>query len=362
MKNKLKLINNKGSLLIEVLIGLVLSSFLLLVIMSVYSNFDDEKRVIVQSNRILTEANNGLYPIKMDAMMAGWGFPIREELGCDVIGYNVYSDNSIKDINFNLFPVKITSNGSNFDEVTFISGRTNFSLDRLSLTSAVNKASTLINVGNIPNLLYYNTNTSLPYFEDAIFFESNKKCTLASIAIDQNSTGAIKRETAYATSLKNYYPYNKLNGLVDSPSYSIGSFIYLLGNLRVNKYFVSNGKLKYKNLLNNNEQIIMNNVMLFKIKYGIDSNLDGKIDAWSNVFTDYSNIKALKIGLLVRSPIKEKKKDNNCIITKNDTISFQDDNYTISELTGDPDWACFRYRFIKEEIELRNLKWAPKLN
>ena len=109
----------QGILIIDLMIGLLMSSVTILALFGIYSKFEGDKRAAVQVNNTLSDLYFALDPIKNTAQMAGWSIPFGEELNCNVYGENSFVGNSFS---FDFLPVKINpgSNVLNSDEMTLI--------------------------------------------------------------------------------------------------------------------------------------------------------------------------------------------------------------------------------------------------
>ncbi len=358
--------NNKGSFLVEAMIGLTLSSFMVIAVLLIYKQAEENKMVVLQTNSIVDNTVLSLYPIKMGGLSAGWGMPFRDEIGCDVVGYNTSSNN---EINFKLKPVDIISDLNNGDVLTFVKGGSYYALDRIKTTNIFYKNGTVLNLETSQKNAYENLLANIYKYEKAILFQPGKKCTLFHAGFKFNTTtnsyveNQLTRIDSYVDVdgyIANFY--NKIGGLTNGEDYSVGSYVYMMGPIfNVESYFVRDNKLIQKNNLNNTEKIISDNVIAFIVKYGVDTNGDGNVDTLNKTEQDFYKIKTLNVSLLVKSPIKEKQKNGECITSKNNLVKLIDEEIDLSSIVGS-DWGCYRYRAFSEEIELRNIRWTPKLN
>lgn len=348
----------KGILIIDLMIGLLMSSVTILALFGIYSKFEGDKRAAVQVNNTLSDLYFALDPIKNTSQMAGWSIPFGEELNCSVYGQNALVGNSFS---FSLLPLKINV-GSNIlisDEMTLIIGGSNYVFSPLKLNSPFLKNATNLTLEKVPPNFYVDSSAnSVPAKEFGILFEANKKCNLGEYKIYNN---IITRPiNGYDSSLKQNFYLNPNGGLLNGEDFSIGSSLFLLGkDFKVIKFSQENNQLKMSDIINGKNTVIADNIVLLKLRYGVDTDKNGTIDSFVNNFSDFKDVKSLKVGVLGKSPIKEKKKNNECIVTKNNIIKFGDENIDISNISNDPDWACYRYRFVSTEIELRNLRWLP---
>ena len=146
--------------------------------------------------------------------------------------------------------------------------------------------------------------------------------------------------------------------------------VALLGGLQWSRYSVSGGNLTLARPLLGDSAVLVRNVMAFRAQYGVSSSassstLMGWQDAvddtsgatgvnWSSVAgANVERVRALRIGLVTRSPQREKEdKDGNCVASESKPALFGE--------TVEPDvtdWACYRYRSAVVVVPLRNLVW-----
>lgn len=351
--------NSKGVLIIEMMIGLLMASITILVSFSIYAQFEGEKRTIVQTSQTVATNGLSLSVIETHAKVAGYGIPNRDFLGCNVNYYNSQIGSGTEG-SFSLLPLSITPGATSLDSdsITFLYGNNNLVMAPLNLTTqaAFNDTQFLVDSkwGTSPGNLI-------------IFAESGKNCNLFQVSSVDNYSNAIFKDTGtYQIDLYTYpIQFNKSGGLTVHTDYQIGATVFNLGNEPTYvRYFLDNKQLKERNLWNNNESVIADNIMIMKARYGLDTNGDGSIDEWRANITDmndYKLLKSLKIGLITQSPLKERPNQStgSCNITTNPTYSFGTETIDITDIVTD--WQCYRYRFIQSEFVLRNIIWTNSL-
>ena len=348
----------KGILIIDLMIGLLMSSVTVLALFGIYSKFEGEKRAAVQVNNTLSDLYFALDPIKNTAQMSGWSIPLGDEIGCQVYGENSLTSTSFS---FDLLPLKINFGNNNLesDELNLIIGGSNYIFSPLKLNSPIYKSSTEVNLERVPPNFYVNDLlNNVPAKEFGILFELNKKCNFGEYKIYNNTI--TRPNNGYDSTLQQSFTFNPIGGLSVGEDYSAGSNLFLLGkDFKVIKFYNENGQLKMSDIINGKNTVVADNIILLKFKYGLDQDGNGVIDYWGDTYDNYKEIKSLKIGILGKSPIKEKKVNDQCIVTKNNIIKFGEDNIDITNILNDLDWACYRYRFTTTDVELRNLRWLP---
>lgn len=333
--------NQKGALIIELMIGLLMSSITIFVALAMYSKFEGEKRTVVQVGQSVSNLSLASFQIEQSAKSAGFGVPMDDAFNCSVLGYS--SKSLSGDISFSLLPVEINVGSTSIDSdtISFISGSNYFSTYGKTLQQPSSQ--------NNGDLLLDNKDNISP--NDAIvIYEATKKCTLAQVSEISPTTNLIKREVNANTTL------NQVGGVTGGVNYAANSLVYNLGqNPSIVNYKITNQQLRQLNILSGEDYVLADNIVLLKARYGIDSNSDGKVDSWAKTFTNFSNVKSVLIGLWIKSPIREKKENNACIVTKNGKFDFGSEIIDINGII--PDWDCYRYKFIKTEYPLRNVFW-----
>ncbi len=111
---------------------------------------------------------------------------------------------------------------------------------------------------------------------------------------------------------------------------------------------------------------LANNVVSLKAMYGISdansqvvTNWVRATGAWATpTLADARRIKAVRIAVVVRSPLKEKAEGDAqaCITTTTAPESWPDG--PAIDLSNDADWRCYRYRAFETIVPLRNVLWA----
>ena len=150
--------------------------------------------------------------------------------------------------------------------------------------------------------------------------------------------------------------YNKPGGM--GISYNIGAKIFNLGSEPdMVTYEIQGEKLVEINQKENTQKSIAGDVIRLKAQYGFDKDNNGDVEEWTNELgatTNYKFLKGLRIGMLIRSPLKQYGKAE-CNASSKDEYNWFGGEMNISEY---PDYKCFSYRVVQTTIPLRNLMWT----
>lgn len=352
----MRIINNnkqKGGFLIELMIGLVMSSLTVLGITTIYSQFETQKRTTVQLGGTIANAGIAMFPIQHNAKMAGYGIANEKILGCKVYAYNKVGD---RNFNFSLTPVLITPGASQTesDKISFTYGNSQSTLLPVKLVSSSNANNANIKVENKAG---FNPGDLV------ILYEAGKNCNLAQVSGVQGASAVVLRNTGNfdnpITGAKEDIQYNKPGGLDGGESYTENASVLNVGQPEIIEYSIENNQLIETSELSAERKVIVDNIVLLKARYGLDTNKDGTIDSWTNsigAVTNYKFLRALKIAIISRTPSKEQTRNGACNVTTNSTFNWDSEVIDIDNIS--PDWGCYRYRFIQTVVPLRNMIWS----
>lgn len=354
-----KILNNKkqkGSLLIELMIGLLMSLFTIMVVMKIFANFEGQKRTTESMSSTISMGAMALFPIEHYGQMAGYGFNNSSLMGCNVLAYN---NNSGSSFNFTMSPVIIQSSGNNTtsDQITFLEGNAYNSFNTVQLTQSMPSSSSDLKV------------TDRFGFQEGdliIVAQPGSDCSLMQVSNLPGTNGqtnnVIHNSGTYTdptTGLQDPTIYNKPSGL--GVAYSSNAYVFDLGqNPSEITYSVNaNNQLVQNNTFNltNPTSVVGDNIILLKAQYGLDPTHTGNVATWTNTITntsDYANIIAVRVALIAQSPLLEKPINGTCSITQNSTFNWAGGTMDISTI---PNWGCYRYRLLQTVIPLRNMLW-----
>ena len=146
-------------------------------------------------------------------------------------------------------------------------------------------------------------------------------------------------------------------------SFNTDARVTQLGNVQWNRYRVVNGQLLLDRPQAGTSAVVARDVVAFRVRYGIAAAAAGStsIESWvepEGAFAtlgaaNVARVRALRVGLLVRSPQRQKPDANgNCDATPADAAPRLFDRAAENLPT---DWTCWRYRSSEMVVPLRNV-------
>lgn len=345
--------NQKGSLLTELMIGLLISVLTVMVVIFVFTQFEEHKKTTTEVSQ--TIANNALsvFPLQTYAKMAGYGFNDKTFYGCSVKSYNSTTGTTST---YTLRPVNIETNvnGTTNDRVTFMLSSSNNFYSTLKIMNSMSTATDTILV---------NSRFGVRLGDVLLLNEPGKDCSLIQVTNLPTDTGRTSEIIFTGTSYSNNgvnvpATFNKTgaHSVLYSSSAEVAnfgrdgkriSFSIEDGNFVENNFFVGT----------DNKTTLGSNVVAFKAIYGLDTDRDGNVDSWTNVTPaneDLDQIIGVRYVLISRSPSPS---GSVCNVTQNSVFSWFGGEIDVSDSMGD-DWGCYRYRMIQGTAPLKNMIWT----
>jgi len=337
----------RGLSLVELMIGLVIGLLVSLAALSSLRVFGNGQRQAAVAGGGLLSTAAALGAIRNEVAAAGLGFfdgrqPLCSQLNLS-IGNALVSDGAA------FAPLAVTrSNGNDRLDVVYaddVAAGANLPLASASTTTSVEVLSTLpVAAGQA--VLLAPAATGL--------------CTVRTVT--GVTAGTV--DTPQVLALANTGNHNKA-AFASLPAYpATTGRITLLGTLRWQRYRVVDGNLVLEQPLAGTSAVLVRNVIGLRVEYGVSSAAgnptladwrDATDSGWSSLTAaNIGQVRALRLGLLVRSPQREKADaGGNCLASEAKPTLFGE---TIEPDVSD--WRCFRYRSSTLVVPLRNLVWG----
>jgi type IV pilus assembly protein PilW len=213
--------------------------------------------------------------------------------------------------------------------------------------------------------------------------------------------------------------YNKAGGMAGQPTFSDNAKLYNLGQVNIVTYRVAANNLVADSTkfgvipdgsalgtaVTNRTDFspLASNIVNMQAQYGVDigspaatalncnvnspgisittndadgiveSNNQSWVDAatatrWENngatspSLLDLRRVRAVRVGLVARSPVKASGKPGDMCDSPPITIRWDSGPDMTPDLTGDPDWQCYRYKVFQTTIPIRNTIWSSTMN
>lgn len=183
-------------------------------------------------------------------------------------------------------------------------------------------------------------------------------CTVRSVTAVTAGTVDTPQVLAFAnTGTHNQFAF------ATAPAYAAQARATLLGALQWHRYRVIDNNLVLEQPLDGSSAVLVRNVIGFRAEYGVSDVGGSTLQSWQDAgdagwgtlsAASISRVRAVRLGLVVRSPQREKPDaSGNCTASSAKPRLFGD------EIEPDvTDWRCFRYRSSTIVVPLRNLVWG----
>lgn len=354
--NRTSFQQQRGMTLIEVMIGLVIGMIVMLVIYQVVTTFEGQKRTTTEG---AGAQENGLFAITAldrDLRMAGWGLTGTDAPEC--LGGIDSAASSGPMAALSLMPVRITDGGSGSDTITVTSGTSIAGnapvqiVDLISSPSVERVVNSVIGMNRDDMVLAVNPDGS---------------CNLGQVTSVQPGVNRIQRNPGGFNA-----PWSVRKSW---PAEQVGTKFYNLGTLLNRTYRVNPGNgtsgaaLETQDLDAAAWVGAADNIVSMKAQYGIAPTGSQVVNQWSSAtglwsapgVTEAARIKAIRLFIVARSPIIEKRDQaGSCATTTAAPQPLWQQSATpvVVNLSSNPLWQCFRYRSFETVIPLRNVLWA----
>jgi len=344
----------KGFSLVEIMVGMTLGLFTVLVIMQVFSVFENQKRSTTAGSDAQENGLMAIVQLEQDIRNAGAGLTDSAAFNCSAI-FSYYDPGSGTPTipapgvpSSVMAPVTISDGGATGSDTISMTRGTGFlGSIPVTITSGMPQPSSELNVNRTTGF----TNG------DLILVSQGSNCTV--MQVTQVQGAALKIQHNPAANGPTYNPpgsfYNNPPGNT-WPTFTTGAKILNFGSLIANTYSVD---------ANHNLQMVdtsgavttlVKDIVSLQAKYGISSAAGNQdVAQWVDAISasgfntldsnKVKRIKAIQITVVARSG----KKEAGNVTTGNPG------GVDISTL---PDWQKYRYRVFTTIIPLRNIIWA----
>lgn len=367
-----------GFSLVEIMVGMVVGLVVSIIIYQVVATNEGLKRTTSAGADAQQNGMFSLSTIERDVRAAGWGMPTADTMRC--ARYFTYVDDGTVSAavpGFSGAPVHITDGGTTpgaSDSITVLWG----SSVRANVRDAL-----LANVTAVPNgtaaKLQPASKVGLSSVGGFVWLTDDKDdCALVRITASEPNPSSVEtvilsHDPATGTAaLPNYNPSDAAMAALAWPApFDSNPRIHDAGALTQRTYSVTGGSLMARDYFSSNALVqVASHVVGLKAQYGI-SDVGGQVvSQWVSATngaagnwalptpTDAKRIKAIRLAVVVRSPLKERLEagQTDCSITTTAPPSWPG-GPTI-DLSNDPDWRCYRYRSFETVVPLRNVLWA----
>lgn len=355
-----------GFSLVEIMVGMVIGLLATLIIVNVFSVFEEQKRTTTGNSDTQTNGAIALYNLQRDAQLAGYGLPVFDNeyspFLCPVSGTGSPSIDHDKDSTtpvIGLSPIVIIdNNGANGSD-----------------TIAIRAGDAMR--GGVPARMEAGGTSG-----NVVEVNSSLNCAVDDVALVINPAGTLNCNMTRVSAI-NVTTVTKIT-LGATTNVAVGNSIACLGVWNEFKYTIdANNQLTRTGSLvagvpSSTAVPIVSDIVNIQAQYGVSPNPnDNKINqwvdatgAWANPITSTDNrnrIKAVRIAIVARSGLLERNNVTNLcssLTAANPTgLCAWDGSTTNStapaiDLSADANWQRYRYRVYESIIPIRNIIWS----
>ena len=337
----------RGLSLVELMIGMVLGLVVSLAAVSSLRTFTAGQRQGMATGSGMVSASGALGMIKNDVAAAGLGFFDGRAPMCNRMNLSLGTGALINGTAF--APVQITR-ALNQDQLdllyaTDVAAGVSLPLSANSDGASSQTLSTLpVNVGQA--VLLAPANTGL--------------CTLRTVTAVTAGTVTTPQVLAFGGTGK-----HNQKVFTTAPSYAKAERVSMVGTLLWHRYRVQDGNLVLEQPLEGRTAVLVRQVVAMRVNYGVANAGTSTLANWRDAteagwgaldITNIGQVRAVRLGLLVRSTQREKADTDG-------VCRASTDKPTLFGQTIEPDvsdWRCFRFRSSTVVVPLRNLVWGQQ--
>lgn len=339
----------QGVSIIELMVGLVVAMLVGLAATSSAVVFTASQRQGIGVGGVAVNIGTALSALKNDAATSGLGFFGDSRYVCTNLNLGIDGVAAWDGEAF--VPVRITSDGDNDSidvvQATRVESGANVLLQTTSDSyGAVLKSYLPASVGDA--VLLAPTAAGTP-------------CTVRTVTAIGTPTPIAPWHTL---SFDNSGTHNS-TAFTTTPTYPEMAGVTLLGQLRWNRYRLTDGNLVLERPLEDASAILARNVVALRAQYGAAAAGTTSLASWEDASggtfgtlagADIARVRAVRVGVITRSPQREKTNAaGQCEATSAKPQLFGEDVTP----AGD-DWQCYRYRAAVVVIPLRNIVLGAK--
>ena len=338
--------SQRGLSIIELMVSVVIALLVGLAASGSAISFTATQRQGMGTGGVAVNAATVMSAIKGDMTSAGLGFFGDSKYLCDKLNLSVGAAVISNGATFSPLRVTRTATGDQLDVVygTRVESGANIRLKVLSDGTSVTTSSYLPVAANQAVLLAPGSGTA--------------PCLVRTVTANTPSTPTAAQVVAFGGAGKHNAAVFLTNPTFDDDT----GRVTVLGEIRWNRYRVVDGNLVMERPLEGTSAVLVRNVISFRVQLGAAAAAAGSttLETWEEPAGTFANItsanlariRAMEIGLIVRSPqIEKPEADGVCRATADKPALFG----RAPENLDNADWNCFRYRTATVIVPMRNI-------
>ncbi len=358
-----------GFSLVEIMVAVAIALIGIVVIFQVLQIWEERKRTTSSGSDAQITGSIAIFNLDRDIKQAGYGIGMATNMGCLVNAYD--TQRGTPAFTFRLYPVEIVDGASGApDTIRVLYGTSNsYVANQAFTTSSATTKKALVRSGfNKGDLVIVSSGAGM-----------TATCHMVEIT-DNTNADALTFDHVSAVTYTNYLSqsitarYNNPAGT--GTTFSSGNLQNLgPGNLtagtaqatpRWNTWSISSNKaLTWSDGLHDatTSSEIAEGIVNLQAQYGVDADSNNQIASteWAvTTPTDWTKVRAVRVGLLARSQQYEK------LAVTTTAPSWAGGSFTMFNVDGTTDttpgdandWRHYRYRVYEKVIPLRNVIWG----
>jgi type IV pilus assembly protein PilW len=344
--------------MVELLVAVVIGMLVVLAAAGTLGFMEASKRNSTGGNSALENGVAFFTMLEHDVKTAGLGFSSLGKISCPTINLYYSGKKLLDDARFMPVAVSAGTDAPDGVSVTFADS-----------TLAAAPSSLYLPMASADSEVIVENSGSIAVGDIAVLSNpgSADPCTVVSVTgITTNPPGTI-RIAHDGSGIFN--PASAVGTFANAKAYPISASINPAVGLTWTTYRVSAAnRLEIVNNLTGDVQLLADNVVGLKMQYGVTAApgattiaewVDASGDWTAPTAAQVARIRALRVGILLRNPQKEKAPilGGDCDVTTTVPLAWPG-GPSFDYITANRDWQCYRYRSMQTTIPLKNLNWA----
>jgi type IV pilus assembly protein PilW len=329
-----------GFSLIGTLMGLLVGLMVAASALGTAAYMEAQKRAAMGGNSALANGAFGIFRIESETKLAGLGLLMRKSIACPAMNLS-YRGTVLLD-GAPLYPSEIADGAAASDTLSIAYLDSLLSAAPAQVLIAMADSADSIKVANAPDTQagrFALLQGALPGLPCTLFQITS--VTVSSFGQDLAHVGGDYNGGAFTTPVA--YPENSQAAI------STG--------LRWITFRINNNMLEEVDNITGAVLLVASDIIAMKVQYGVTDGVSTSISNWTGATGLYAapsmqamqNVRAIRVGLLARSP------DKNTTCAASDAAPRLWPDGPSFDVTGNPQWQCYRYRIFNIVIPLLNV-------
>jgi len=347
-------IRQHGMSLVELMVGILVGLLVVMAATGSLSFFEAQRTTSLSGNAAMNSGMMGGYLLQRDLRNAGVGLLNAAQLACTRL--NLYYNGTTPANDTAVAPVQIVDGGAGADSISIFFADSVLGSAPVALTRGLTSAGENLHVSSASGI----------QAGDVVLIAGNPATDPCSVAqVSAIVPGATDVDLTRAASTWN--PASPTGVFTSAPLYSAGGVVMRTGNnITWRNYSAANGALSATDLITNTQVQVATNVVTLQAQYGVTDGISNIVRRWVDATNEWvapsadliSRIRAVRFSVVVRSARKEILKDAGgaCNTTTTPPAAWPD--VAPLDLSGDPDWKCYRYQVYASIVPLKNVVWS----